>query len=151
MNAEFGSAYIKAQIAADQDLPKSGTVFLSLADRDKRDLSEIGKRLKGLGFNIVATRGTADRLREAGVEAGTIYKIGDGRPDATDLIKNGDIDLIINTRSGKRPRAHEITIRGAVIARGIPIITTIAGAKATLFGMETMRTHGGSVQSLMVE
>jgi len=151
MNAEFGSAYIKAQIAADQDLPKSGTVFLSLADRDKRDLSEIGRRLKELGFNIVATRGTADGLGEAGVEAGTIYKIGDGRPDATDLIKNGDIDLIINTRSGKRPRAHEITIRGAVIARGIPIITTIAGAKATLFGMETMRTHGGSVQSLMVE
>jgi carbamoyl-phosphate synthase large subunit len=148
INESFGSAYIKAQIAAEQYLPTSGTVFLSVADRDKRDLPEIGRKLVELGFDIVATRGTAKALADAGVNAHVIYKIGEGRPDATDLIKNGDIHLIVNTRSGKKPRSHEITIRGAMIARGIPIITTIAGAKATFLGMETVRAHGESVRSL---
>ncbi|MCE5198497.1 MAG: carbamoyl-phosphate synthase large subunit [Armatimonadota bacterium] len=148
INTNFGSAYMKAQAAAGQYLPEGGTAFVSIADRDKGEIPTIGARLRELGFEIVATRGTAKVLKEAGVEARVISKIGEGRPDATDLIKNGDIDLIINTRSGKKPRSHEITIRSAMIARGIPIITTIAGAKATLFGMETVKTHGYEVRSL---
>ena len=148
LDANFGAAYIKAQLAAGQNLPDSGTAFLSVSGRDKSDAVEIGKRLSELGFEVVATAGTASALREAGVEVRVISKIGEGRPDAIDLIKNGEMDLIINTPSGKRPRMHEVTIRSATVARGIPIVTTMAGAKATLFGMEAIRRHKTSVRSL---
>ena len=148
IDTSFGNAYMKAQIAAGQNLPEKGTAFVSVADFDKSEIVEIGKKLKELGFSIVATKGTAKALREAGIETALVPKIGEGRPDATDLIKNGSIDLIINTLSGKKPRKHEVTIRSAMVARGIPIVTTIAGAKATLFGMEIARKQGTSVRSL---
>jgi carbamoyl-phosphate synthase large subunit len=148
INETFGAAYIKAEIAAGQLLPDKGTVFMSVADTDKYDAVEIAHKLNELGFEIVATRGTAKAFKAAGISVRTVYKIGEGRPDATDLIKNEEIDLIINTPSGKKPRQHEITIRSAVVARGIPIITTIAGAKATIFGMETVRDHNSNVRSM---
>jgi carbamoyl-phosphate synthase large subunit len=144
----FGNAFIKAEIAAGQNLPQEGTVFLSLADRDKRDAVEIGRKLNELGFEIVATNGTGSALRQAGVPARVISKIGEGRPDATDLIKNNEIALVINTPSGKKARKHEVQIRSTVVARGIPIITTIAGARATLVGLETARRQGATVRSL---
>ena len=148
IDTNFGNAYIKAQIAAGQNLPERGTAFVSVADRDKPHVVEIGKKLKELGFDIVATKGTAEALKQAGVDATVLSKIGEGRPDATDLIKNDQIDLIINTPSGKKPRRHEISIRSAMVARGIPIVTTMAGAKATLFGMAAVRSHGATVRSL---
>lgn len=148
INETFGAAYIKAEIAAGQLLPDKGTVFMSVADTDKDEAVEIARKLNELGFEIVATRGTAKAFKAAGISVRTVYKIGEGRPDATDLIKNEEIDLIINTPSGKKPRQHEITIRSAVVARGIPIITTIAGAKATIFGMETVRDHHSNVRSM---
>ncbi len=148
IDRDFGNAFIKAQIAAGQNLPQKGTVFLSLSEHDKRDAAEIGRKLADLGFDIIATRGTADVLRDAGIQANVVSKIGEGRPDATDLIKNDGISLVINTPSGKKSRQHEITIRSTVVARGIPIITTIAGARATLLGMETTRDHGATVRSL---
>jgi len=148
INESFGAAYIKAEIAAGQLLPDKGTVFVSIADSDKAEAIDIAQKLNELGFDIVATRGTARALKSAGLSVKTLYKIGEGRPDATDLIKNEEIDLIINTPSGKKPRQHEITIRSAIVARGIPIITTIAGAKATVLGMETVRKHKSAVHSL---
>ena len=148
INASFGAAYIKAQIAAGQNLPDRGTAFVSVAGRDKSEAIEIGRKLIELGFTVVATKGTGRALREAGVEAGVVAKIGEGRPDAIDFIKNGELDLIINTPSGKKPRMHEVTIRSAAVARGIPIVTTMAGAKATLFGMEAIRTHRAEVRAL---
>lgn len=101
-----------------------------------------------LGFDIAATRGTADALKTAGIEAKVISKIGEGRPDATDLIKNSEIALIINTPSGKKPRKHEVSIRSAIVASGIPIITTLAGAKATLHGLKIAKEDIASVRSL---
>jgi carbamoyl-phosphate synthase large subunit len=148
IDTNFGNAFIKAQIAAGQILPDKGTVFLSVADADKPAAVEVGRKLKELGFDIVATRGTLDVLKEGGVDAKIVSKIGEGRPDATDLIKNDQIALIINTPSGKKPRQHEITIRSTVVARGIPIITTMAGAKATILGMEAVRKQGATVRSL---
>ena len=148
IDCSFGNAYIKAQIAAGQNLPESGTVFVSVADHDKPQIAEIGRKLRDLGFDIVATRGTAEALKDAGVEARVISKIGEGRPDATDLIKNDEISMIINTPSGKKPRKHEVAIRSAMVARGIPIVTTVAGARATVHGMETSREHGSVVRSL---
>ena len=148
IDMNFGNAFIKAQIAAGQNLPSRGNVFLSLADHDKRDAVEIARQLKALGFDIIATEGTGKVLRDAGIPVRIIPKIGEGRPDATDLIKNNEIALVINTPSGKKARRHEILIRSTVVARGIPIITTIAGAKATLLGLETARKQGATVRSL---
>ena len=139
INSDFGHAYIKAQIAAGQVLPTSGNVFISVADRDKKYIPELGKKLSELGLKIVATNGTGEILKANGIDCRVIAKIAESRPDAIDLIKNGEIDLIINTRNGKNPRVHEISIRSAIIARGIPIITTIAGAKATLQGMAAVK------------
>ncbi len=148
LNASFGGAYIKAQIAAGQNLPERGTAFVSVAGRDKSEVVEIGRKLQELGFEVAATAGTSKVLEEAGVRTRVVHKIGEGRPDAIDLIKNSEMDLIINTPSGKRPRMHEVTIRSAAVARGIPIVTTMAGAKATLFGMEAVRTHRAEARSL---
>jgi len=144
----FGNAFIKAEIAAGQILPESGTVFVSVSDRDKADIVDIGRKLVELGFSIVATSGTAKALSEAGVPAKVVSKISEGRPDATDLIKNDEIDMVINTPSGKKARMHEVQIRSTVVARGLPIITTIAGARATLLGIETSRAQGATVRSL---
>ena len=148
IDVDFGNAFIKAEIAAGQNLPEKGKVFLSLADRDKRDAAELGRKLTDLGFEIVATNGTGSALAEAGVPAKIVSKIGEGRPDATDLIKNDEITLVINTPSGKKARKHEVQIRSTVVARGIPIVTTIAGARATLFGMQAVRSQGATVRSL---
>ncbi len=148
IDQDFGNAYLKAQIAAGQDLPQTGTVFVSVADRDKDEVCEIARSLSDLGFSIAATRGTAKAIEKAGVKARVISKIGEGRPDATDLIKNNEVALIINTPSGKKPRQHEINIRSAVVAGGIPIITTMAGAKATVNGLKVTRDHGPTVRSI---
>ena len=148
IDMDFGNAYLKAQIAAGQNLPESGMVFLSVADRDKSEIGDIARALSDLGFTIAATRGTADVIGKAGVKARVISKIGEGRPDATDLIKNNEVALIINTPSGKKPRKHEISIRSSIVAGGIPIITTIAGAKATIHGLRVTRDHGPTVRSV---
>jgi len=148
IDMDFGNAYLKAQIAAGQNLPESGMVFVSVADRDKAQIGDIARALSDLGFTIAATQGTADALDKAGVQARVISKIGEGRPDATDLIKNNEVALIINTPSGKKPRRHEVSIRSAVVAGGIPIITTIAGAKATVHGLRVTRDHAPTVRSI---
>ena len=148
IDADFGNAYIKAEIAAGQNLPSSGMVFVSVADRDKAEIGDIAQGLSDLGFTIAATRGTADAIGKAGIKARVISKIGEGRPDATDLIKNNEVALIINTPSGKKPRRHEVSIRSAMVAGGIPIITTMAGAKATITGLKASKDHGATVKSV---
>ena len=148
VNADFGNAYLKSEVAAGQILPETGTVFISVAHPDKTEIGEVAKGLSDLGFSIAATRGTAESIKKAGVPVRIVSKIGQGRPDAVDLIKNGEIALILNTPSGKRPRKHEVTIRSAVVACGIPIITTIAGAKATIRGLEASLNHAKSVRSM---
>ncbi len=148
MDADFGHAYMKAQKAAGQHLPSQGTVFLSVANRDKESIVDIGRLLHGLGFRIAATRGTARTLNQSGLEAEVVPKIGEGRPDATDLVINNRIHLIINTLSGRKPRVHEKKIRMTAVERGIPIITTVAGAKATLRGMAESRDKAPDVSCL---
>lgn len=141
IDADFGDAYLKAELAAGQNLPLTGTVFISVAGPDKSDIGEVAASLSELGFNIAATRGTAAAIKKAGVTAQIISKIGEGRPDAIDLVKNNEVALIINTPSGKRPRKHEVTIRSAVVAEGIPIITTLSGARATVNGLKVAKDH----------
>lgn len=115
-----------------------GTVFLSVKEKDRAAAVEIGKRLQGLGFEIVATQGTAKVLADAGVTAKPLRKLQEGSPNVLDLINRKAVNLIINTPSGARPRKDEITIRSSAVSRGISCITTIAGALASVRGIETM-------------
>ena len=134
----FGQAFAKAALAAGADLPYKGRAFLSVRDRDKPDAVEVADDLRALGFDIVATRGTADVLREAGVKCVVVNKVAEGRPHIADLLKNGEIDFIVNTTEGSRAIADSYTIRRTALQHGVAYTTTIAGAKATVLGMREL-------------
>jgi len=135
IDEEFGRAFIKSQIAAGQLLPRQGVVFVSVKNRDKRAVVLVAQRLEALGFQLVATHGTLKALQRYGVDAKPVKKIHEGRPNVLDLIKSGQIQLVINTPSGRLPRADEIQIRSAAAMLGLPCITTIAGAQASVSGI----------------
>ena len=141
IDEDFGRAFIKSQIAAGQLLPRSGTVFISVKNRDKRAIVMVGQRLEELGFQLVATQGTAKALQRYGLHAEPVKKIHEGRPNVLDLIKSGAIHLVINTPSGRLPRADEVQIRSAAATLGIPCITTIAGAQASVNGIAVLLKH----------
>jgi len=148
LDEEFGRAFLKSQLAAGQKLPREGTVFVSVKDKDKRPVVLIAKRLEELGFSIIATEGTAKVLQRHGVHAIPVKKIHEGRPNILDRIKNGEIHLVINTPSGRLPRADEIRIRSAATALGIPCITTISGAQASLTSIEVFQKQPIRVKPL---
>jgi carbamoyl-phosphate synthase large subunit len=145
---EFGQAFVKSQIAAGQLLPRSGTVFISVKNRDKRAMTLIARQLEELGFQLVATQGTAKALQRYGVHATPVKKIHEGRPNVLDLIKSGEIQLVINTPSGRLPRADEVQIRSAAVMLGIPCITTVAGAHASVNGIAALLKHQLTVTPL---
>lgn len=132
IDEDFGMAYIKSQLAAGQHIPSSGMVFLSVKDSDKKKILQIGRRLQELGFTIIATTGTAVALEEAGIPAKKVLKLLEGRPNIVDHIKNGEVQLVINTPSGKNPLKDEAAIRLAALDHNVPVVTTIAGATATV-------------------
>jgi len=134
----FGHAFAKAQIAAGQHLPKKGTIFLSVSDHEKRHAIPLGKELVELGFQIIATRGTAAALEAAGVEAKAVYKVNEGRPNIVDLVKTGKVDLIINTPLGRESFYDEKSIRRAAIRYDIPCITTLSAARAATQGIHAL-------------
>jgi len=137
----FGPAFVKSQIAAGQHLPRSGMVFVSVKNRDKRSVVLVAQQLEAMGFSLIATHGTAKVLQRYGVHAVPVNKIHEGRPNILDRIKNGDVQLVINTPSGRLPRADEVQIRSAAAALGIPCITTLAGAQASVNGIASLRMH----------
>ena len=139
----FGEAFAKAQLSAGQSLPTSGTVFISIADRDKDGLAELGKRFVELGFNIVATHGTANILERAGLPVERVYKVKEGRPNVVDLIKGERIQLIINTPQGQDPWFDEQAIRRAAVTQRIPALTTMAAARAAADGIAARQ--GGQI------
>ncbi|HKR29229.1 MAG TPA: carbamoyl-phosphate synthase large subunit [Terriglobales bacterium] len=139
----FGEAFAKAQLSAGQSLPTSGTVFISIADRDKDGLAELGKRFVELGFNIVATHGTANILERAGLPVERVYKVKEGRPNVVDLIKGERIQLIINTPQGQDPWFDEQAIRRAAVSQRIPALTTMAAARAAADGIAARQ--GGQI------
>ncbi len=145
---DLGLAYAKAQMAAMPPLPMSGNIFISVRDNDKRDVVEVGREFAQLGFNLFATSGTATALSEAGVAVQRLYKVNEGRPNVLDMVKNGEINFIINTPSGKIPRQDEVKIRSAAVANRIPIMTTLSGARASLRGIISMRERGVEVRPI---
>ncbi len=146
---DFGVAFAKSQLAANQSFPTSGKVLISVSDRDKRSIIMIAKKLKELGFSIVATPGTAKVLKNSGLDVEMVYKVHEGRrPNTVDVIKNREISLIINTPEGKEPRRDEPSICSLAVQYNIPYITTISGALAAVNGIEALKRKGISVKSI---
>jgi len=144
----FGLAFAKAQLAAGQPVPTAGRVFLSVNDRDKPQGVAIARELAGLGFKLVATRGTAQALRQAGLEVEVVHKVNEGRPNTVDLIKSRTLDLIINTPLGRTSRFDEKSIRRAAVQHGVSCITTLSAAAAAVSGIRAQREQGIQVVSL---
>ena len=124
----FATSFAKSQIASNNILPKGGTVFVSLTNNDKIHAKNLGKKFKSLGFHILATEGTHKILQEEGIESEFVYKISEGRPNVEDKLKNGDIDLVINTSDNKSSKDDAKKIRQSVLRFNIPYFTTIAAA-----------------------
>ncbi len=142
IDQHFGAAFAKAYIAAGHDLPERGTVFISVRNRDKRDAIFLAKRLNELGFDIVATRGTAEVFSRCGVQTEEISRLSDlsGGRNAIDLIRDGRINLIINTpTAGEEPREDQLAIRREAVLYKVPCITTISGAMVAALGLEVLR------------
>ena len=144
----FGEAFGKAQLSAGVPLPASGTVFISVNDRHKTEAVAIAVKLKEFGFQFVATRGTANALKAAGVSSKIVYKVNEGRPNAVDLMKTGSVQLAIYTTMGSVSFGDEKAIRRAAIQYRVPCITTMSAAKAAAEAMEAKQTTPVRVWSL---
>jgi len=148
IDADLGLAYAKSQMAAPPALPKSGNVFISVKDSDKKAVPPLARDFVKLGFGIIATEGTAATLQAAGIPVTKVFKLREGRPNVLDRVKNGDINFIINTPSGKIPREDEVAIRNASLAQKIPIMTTTRAAQASLNGIRSLQQNPIRVKSL---
>ena len=146
--SSFGEAFAKGQICANQSLPKSGKIFLSVKDEDKRNTVFLAKKLTDLDFKLVGTKGTVKVLRSSGVQVEVVDKYGEGKNNILTLMKKNEIALIINTPSGKKSQSDSRTIRAAAILHNVPCITTLQGAWAAVNGMEASLRKEFSVKSL---
>ena len=132
LDRSFETAFAKSQLAAGVDLPLEGSVFLSIKDGDKPAIIELAQTLEQNGFRIIATRGTAQYLKDAGISTEHINKVLEGRPHIVDAITNGEIQLMFNTTEGAQAIRDSYTLRRAALLNGIPYYTTIAGARASV-------------------
>ncbi len=148
LDADLGVAYAKSQMAANSPLPLKGSVFLSVSDAHKAHAAEVAKQFADLGFELIATNGTAAVLESAGLKVRRIFKLAEGRPNAIDLLKNKEIQLVINTPAGQSPRADEIKIRTTAVYTGTPIMTTLSGARAAALGIAALKKSGYAVRTV---
>ena len=144
----FAEAFSKGQLAGGQRLPQSGKIFISVNDRDKTVVADVAKLYKELGFEILATAGTAKLLQQNGVEATSVLKVYEGRPNIVDRIKNGEVALVVNSASGKRTVQDSRSIRQSTLLYGVPYSTTLSGAKAIALAIADDRKHGLSVKTI---
>jgi len=148
LDADLGVAYAKSQMAANSPLPVSGKVFISVSDHHKDEVAAVAKQFTDLGFELVATSGTAKVLEAAGLKVQRVLKLTEGRPNVVDLLKNKEIQLVINTPAGQSPRADEIKIRTTAVYTGTPIMTTLSGAKAAALGIAALKERGYGVKTV---
>ena len=148
LDADLGIAYAKSQMAANAPLPLKGRVFISVSDAHKAQVAEIARQFTDLGFELVATSGTASVLEKAGLKVQRVFKLSEGRPNALDLIKNREITLVINTPSGQVPRSDEVKIRTTAVYTGTSIMTTLSGARAAALGIAALKRHGYAVKTV---
>jgi carbamoyl-phosphate synthase large subunit len=141
VGSTFGEAYGKAMEGAGLKLPLKGKAFISVTDADKGQSVVLARRLKKLGFDLIATYGTANRLREVGLECEDVFKVNEGRPNIADLIRQGEISLIINTPLGRTSHYDERAIRKAALQFNVPCVTTITGAEALVEAIGTKKSE----------
>ncbi|MDF1755437.1 MAG: carbamoyl-phosphate synthase large subunit [Verrucomicrobiales bacterium] len=138
---DIGMAYGKAQMAASAPLPTEGNLFISVKDRDKEEAVELAREFHNLGFNLYSTSGTAERIEKAGIPVNKLHKLAQGRPNVLDMIKNGDISLVVNTPSGRTPRRDEVRIRSGALTAHVPILTTIRAARASVGAIASLKEN----------
>jgi len=148
LDADLGVAYAKSQMAASSPLPVRGKVFISVSDAHKSQVASVAKLYADLGFELVATAGTASVLEKAGLKVQRTMKLLEGRPNVIDLLKNKEIQFVINTPSGAAPREDEVKIRTTAVYTGTPIATTLSGAKAAALGIAALTKSGYSVKTI---
>jgi len=148
LDSDLGIAYAKSQMAANSPLPLKGKIFISVSDAHKKEVPAVAKLFYDLGFEIVATSGTANVLEKAGLKVQRTLKLLEGRPNVIDLIKNKEIQFVINTPSGAAPREDEVKIRTTAIYSGTPIATTLSGAKAAALGIAALKKSGYAVKTI---
>ncbi|MGC9444822.1 MAG: carbamoyl-phosphate synthase large subunit [Candidatus Methanospirareceae archaeon] len=148
MAPSYGLAFYKAEEAANMQLPTEGTVLISATDADKEEIRDVAERLSKLGFTVKATKGTKAFLAQHGLEAELAIKLGEGRPDITDDIRNRQINLVINTPAGGKGKHDDSYIRIAAIQHKVPYITTTAAARATVAGIETVKRGKADVKAV---
>ena len=148
ISTSFGSAFGKAQLAADNKLPGEGTIFLTVNDFDKNAVTPIARRFHEMGFRLLGTEGTARHLRGRGIPVERVFKVHEGRPHGIDLILNGDVQMLINTPFGKHAQQDDYTLRQAAIAHGVAYTTTMSAASAACDAILSMRSRIPSVKSL---
>jgi carbamoyl-phosphate synthase large subunit len=148
IDTDFGRAFAKAQLAAGQNLPLEGTVFISVSDRDKQAVIPVAQEFVQLGFRLLATAGTQKVLAEHGIPVEKVLKLHEGRPHVIDAIKNRQIQLIVNTPSGGEAQQDAQKIRRTALAYKIPLVTTLAGAKATAAAIRALQSGSLGVKSL---
>jgi carbamoyl-phosphate synthase large subunit len=145
---DFPMAYAKAQLASGSMLPTKGSVFISVRDGDKENVIQAAKMLAGAGFQLIATGGTFETLSRHGIAATRVSKLAEGRPNIRDLIKNGKVQLIINTPTKKGPQTDEGKIRSLAVLNKVPIVTTITGANAVARSILAMQKQDWGVRPL---
>jgi carbamoyl-phosphate synthase large subunit len=148
ISESFGSAFAKAQLAADNGLPLSGAILVTVNDSDKAHVAPIVRRFQDMGFQVLATPGTAKFLRARGIAAETVFKVHEGRPNGVDLIVNGQVQLLINTPLGKHSQTDDYTMRQAAVAHRIPYTTTMSAASAACDAILSLRFRPPQVRSL---
>jgi carbamoyl-phosphate synthase large subunit len=148
ISERFSIAFAKSQIAAGVEIPDKGRIFVSVHEKHKEQLVGLARRLTAMGYELLATSGTARRLQEAGIVVTRVKKLAEGQPNLLDYLKNDDVALIMNTPSGKGARTDEGRIRAACVAHGVPCITTIQAAEAIVKAMEALREEELGVLSL---
>ncbi len=148
VDTDFSMAFAKSQLAAGTPLPLQGNIFITVADRDKREIIDLAGDLVELGFNIFSTSGTASVLRSQGIQVEEVYKLQEGSPNILDYIDQNEVALIINTPAGASSRSDEARMRQTAVAQNVPIITTIRAARAATEGMKTMHKEGLQVKSI---
>jgi carbamoyl-phosphate synthase large subunit len=145
---DFPSAFGKAESAAGATLPNEGVVFISVTDVDKSAATQLAARFHDLGFRIIATSGTAQAITRMGVPVKAIKKIGEGSPNVVDYVREGEVDLVINTPTGSGARADGYEIRTAAVRRGVPCVTTMTAASAAVRAIFAQRSPAGGPRSL---
>ncbi|MCE0497086.1 MAG: carbamoyl-phosphate synthase large subunit [Methylacidiphilales bacterium] len=145
---DFGLAYAKSQMAAQPPLPLQGNVFISVRDADKPDIIDLARGLQAIGFWVYSTSGTAAALEASGTPVVRLFKLSEGRPNVLDMLKNGEIHLIINTPAGPVARQDEVKIRTTALYQRVPVMTTLAAAQATLRALQSLKTKPLGVKSL---